>query len=197
MSSIKLKHSGGNSVSLNPPTSAPTSSDVAFKLPNADGSANQYMKTDGSGNLTFATVVTTEAAATPKVGSSSNIYQAVVNNITYNNVSGAQVLGNVSSCSASTVYAVEVFLQAIHGAVSASHGYLSGWYYQTGKTYNVDGVYVQCNIYNQYSISLPFTFTMPWDPSGTQSLSLYVTSSLNTSTNNYFNVGIQNKLENV
>ena len=54
MSSIKLKHSGGNSVSLNPPTSAPTSSEVAFKLPNADGSANQILKTDGSGNLSFA-----------------------------------------------------------------------------------------------------------------------------------------------
>ena len=56
MSSIKLKHSGGNSVSLNPPTSAPTSSDVAFKLPNADGSADQFIKTDGSGNLAFATL---------------------------------------------------------------------------------------------------------------------------------------------
>ena len=55
MSSIKLKHSGGNSVSLNPPTSAPTSSEVAFKLPNADGSANQVLKTDGSGNLGWAT----------------------------------------------------------------------------------------------------------------------------------------------
>ena len=55
MSSIKLKHSGGNSVSLNPPTSAPTSSDVAFKLPNADGNANQLLKTDGSGNLGWAT----------------------------------------------------------------------------------------------------------------------------------------------
>ena len=53
MSSLKLKHSGGNSVSLNPPTSAPTSSEVAFKLPNADGSANQVLKTDGSGNLSF------------------------------------------------------------------------------------------------------------------------------------------------
>ena len=55
MSSLKLKHSGGNSVSLNPPSSAPTSSDVAFKLPNADGSANQVIKTDGSGNLAFVT----------------------------------------------------------------------------------------------------------------------------------------------
>ena len=53
MSTIKLKHSGGNSVSLNPPVNAPTSSDVAFKLPNADGSADQLLKTDGSGNLSF------------------------------------------------------------------------------------------------------------------------------------------------
>ena len=54
MSKISLKHSGGNVVSLNSPTSAPTSADVAFKLPNADGSAGQFMKTDGSGNLAFA-----------------------------------------------------------------------------------------------------------------------------------------------
>ena len=56
MSKISLKHSGGNVVSLNSPTNAPSAADVAFKLPNADGSAGQYMKTDGSGNLAFATV---------------------------------------------------------------------------------------------------------------------------------------------
>ena len=54
MSKISLKHSGGNVVSLNAPTNAPGSADVAFKLPNADGSAGQFMKTDGSGNLSFA-----------------------------------------------------------------------------------------------------------------------------------------------
>lgn len=59
MSKISLKHSGGNVVSLNSPTSAPTSADVAFKLPNADGSTGQFMKTDGSGNLAFATVADT------------------------------------------------------------------------------------------------------------------------------------------
>ena len=52
--SIKLKHSGGNAVSLHPPTSAPTSSDVQFKLPTADGSAGQVLTTDGSGNLSWA-----------------------------------------------------------------------------------------------------------------------------------------------
>jgi len=53
MSKISLKHSGGNVVSLNIPTSAPTSADVAFKLPNADGTNGQVLKTDGSGNLSF------------------------------------------------------------------------------------------------------------------------------------------------
>ena len=62
MSSIKLKHSGGNSVSLNPPTSAPTSSEVAFKLPTSDGSAGQVLKTDGSGNLSWVTPATANVA---------------------------------------------------------------------------------------------------------------------------------------
>tara|TARA_Y100000361_G_scaffold62976_1_gene55366 strand:+ start:345 stop:1019 length:675 start_codon:yes stop_codon:yes gene_type:complete len=56
MSKISLKHSGGNVVSLNSPTSAPTSADVAFKLPNQDGSASEALITDGSGNLSFASV---------------------------------------------------------------------------------------------------------------------------------------------
>ena len=54
MSKISLKHSGGNVVSLNSPTNAPSAADVAFKLPNQDGSANEFLKTDGSGNLSFA-----------------------------------------------------------------------------------------------------------------------------------------------
>jgi len=54
MSKISLKHSGGNVVSLNSPTSAPTSADVAFKLPNADGTSGQAIVTDASGNLSFS-----------------------------------------------------------------------------------------------------------------------------------------------
>tara|TARA_B100000524_G_scaffold269726_1_gene148402 strand:- start:231 stop:869 length:639 start_codon:yes stop_codon:yes gene_type:complete len=54
MSQIKLLHSGGNGVILSAPTSNPAS-DVTFKLPQSDGSANQLLKTDGSGNLGFVT----------------------------------------------------------------------------------------------------------------------------------------------
>ena len=58
MSSIKLKHSGGNAVSLHPPTSAPSASDVQFKLPTADGTAGQVLQTDGSGNLSWVSLPT-------------------------------------------------------------------------------------------------------------------------------------------
>ena len=74
MSSLKLKHSGGNSVSLNPPTTAPTSSDVAFKLPNADGSAGQFIKTDGSGNLAFDSATPADGSITKaKLGTGSSL----------------------------------------------------------------------------------------------------------------------------
>ena len=63
MSQIKLVHSGGNGVIISAPSSNPAS-DVTFRLPNADGSAGQFMKTDGSGNLAFAAI---------SVGGSSNI----------------------------------------------------------------------------------------------------------------------------
>jgi len=53
MSKIKLIHSGGNAVSLNPPASAPGSADVALKLPTTVGTAGQVLMSDGSGNLSW------------------------------------------------------------------------------------------------------------------------------------------------
>ena len=59
MSELKLPaDSGGGSVSLKGPASTTSNADVPFVLPVADGSAGQYLKTDGSKNLSFATVST-------------------------------------------------------------------------------------------------------------------------------------------
>ena len=53
---IKLNAaSGGGSVSLKAPTSTTSNAAVELQLPVADGSANQVIKTDGSGNLSFVT----------------------------------------------------------------------------------------------------------------------------------------------
>ena len=54
MSNLNFLHSGGNKVTLSSPDSNP-SSDVTFKLPQADGSTGDFLKTDGSGALSFGT----------------------------------------------------------------------------------------------------------------------------------------------
>ena len=50
---IKLNGSTAGSVSLDAPASTTGNADINFKLPVADGSAGQVIKTDGSGNLGF------------------------------------------------------------------------------------------------------------------------------------------------
>ena len=81
MSNIKLVHSGGNSVSLTTPTNNP-SSNITFKLPQADGSAGQVLKTDGNGNLSWIDAV-------PAVGSRDCL-------ILGSNTASAQTFSNLS-----------------------------------------------------------------------------------------------------
>lgn len=71
MSSLKFFEASaleGNYVAFKSPLSI--TSDVTWILPAADGSANQVLKTDGSGNLTWATVV---GATNPIVEGTLNI----------------------------------------------------------------------------------------------------------------------------
>ena len=56
---IKLNAaSGGGSVSIVAPTSTTSNANIELKLPIADGSSEQVIKTDGSGNLSFGQAVT-------------------------------------------------------------------------------------------------------------------------------------------
>tara|TARA_B100000214_G_scaffold370388_1_gene344960 strand:+ start:549 stop:1211 length:663 start_codon:yes stop_codon:yes gene_type:complete len=50
---IKLNGSTAGSVALDAPASTTGNADIQFKLPVADGSAGQVLKTDGSGNLSW------------------------------------------------------------------------------------------------------------------------------------------------
>ena len=54
MSNLNFLHSGGDKVTLTTPTNNPSTNPI-FKLPQTDGSAGQFLKTDGSGALSFAT----------------------------------------------------------------------------------------------------------------------------------------------
>ena len=56
MAEVKIAaDSGGGSVGLVGPASTTSNAAVQFKLPVADGSANQHLKTDGSGQLGWVT----------------------------------------------------------------------------------------------------------------------------------------------
>ena len=55
MAEVKISaDSGGGSVALKGPASTTSNAAVSLKLPVADGSANQLLKTDGSGNLAWS-----------------------------------------------------------------------------------------------------------------------------------------------
>jgi len=65
MSELNFTHSNGNKVKLTTPDTL--AANKTFKLPGADGSSGQFLKTDGSGALSFATptyVATTSGTMT-------------------------------------------------------------------------------------------------------------------------------------
>ena len=56
MSELNLTHSNGNKVKLTTPDTL--AANKTFKLPGADGSSGQVLKTNGSGALSFTSVNT-------------------------------------------------------------------------------------------------------------------------------------------
>ena len=78
--SLKLMEdsdNGTNSVALKSPDTL--ASDVSFTLPSADGSANQVMATDGSGNLTFVSTTSSLEGASDTDISNPSTGQILVN----------------------------------------------------------------------------------------------------------------------
>ena len=71
MSELNLTHSNGNKVKLTTPDTL--AANKTFKLPGADGTSGQFLKTDGSGALSFATVATNTSNVKVTRTSISNI----------------------------------------------------------------------------------------------------------------------------
>jgi len=69
VSELNFTHSNGNKVKLTTPDTLAASK--TFKLPGADGSSGQFLKTDGSGALSFATPTYTEYSTQTVGGANS------------------------------------------------------------------------------------------------------------------------------
>ena len=112
----------------------------------------------------------------------------VATNITwhtsYNNTS--QTLGNISGATGSNVKAISILVFYQHNG-STNHGYLAGWYHQTGKNLN-QGMYDMQAHYDWYYNYDCTPLVIPWDPNGTQSLQISGISAYNSSTNNTYRV---------
>ena len=122
---IKLVHSGGNAVSIAVPTSNPSSSEVEFKLPQADGSADTFLKTDGSGNLSFGAAGITMTDQWRITSSATGNQAPIQNNLERVDLAGYGVLGNGMSVSsgiwtfpATGIYRIDFQL---HGSINNSN----------------------------------------------------------------------------
>ena len=111
MSQIKLKHSGGNSVIIAAPDSNPAS-DVTLKLPQSDGSANQRLITDGSGNLSFASAAASGKILQVKQTAKTDTFST--GSQTYVNVTGLGVTITPTSSSNKILIILDIKIGAGH-----------------------------------------------------------------------------------
>jgi len=88
--SIKLNAQSGGSVALDAPTQTTSSADLTFKLPVADGSDGQVLKTDGSSNLSFG-------SAAPGAGQIIETVTGICDGRSITVGSGSYTLSNVTA----------------------------------------------------------------------------------------------------
>ena len=124
MSELNLTHSNGNKVKLTTPDTL--AANKTFKLPGADGSAEQVLKADGSGALSFAAPVTWTTAA------SFDCASANPSDLVATGLTNPQVI-------------MYVFHELRHSAssrcimrIGSSSGYQTGGYFDIG-TYRTAG----------------------------------------------------------
>ena len=139
--------------------------------------------------LRVNTLTNVSGTSIPNPISLTTAYVALATGITWSSSysTTTQLLGSISGYTNSKTKIVRINVTYEHNS-GAYHGYLSGWIFQTGKTYNVDGTYISNSHYDWYYNVFQTELLIPWDPNGTQSISMFVTSAYNSSTNNKYSI---------
>ena len=101
MSELNLTHSNGNKVKLTTPDTL--AADKTFKLPGADGSSGQFLKTDGSGALSFATPASTPGDTAPAFHAKLSSTQSAPSAARLRTIASAPVIGPFGSLNVSLV----------------------------------------------------------------------------------------------
>jgi len=117
---------------------------TTFNLPSADGTSNQAMVTDGSGNLSFATIAATPGGSTTQVQYNSSGAFAGSANMTFSgtaltlandaSISGLTVGKGGGAVSTNTAVGGSVLQANTSGAYNTIVGYQAGYSNTTGST---------------------------------------------------------------
>ena len=144
---IKLNGSTAGSVSLDAPASTTGNADIALTLPVADGSNGQFLQTNGSGVLTFATPLGGVTQADQwRVTTSFDTYDSdVTTNWERNDTDFALIGSGMSESSgiftfpATGVYKVEWIVNAFKMPSGATLKHIGGYIYTTtnNSSYNI------------------------------------------------------------
>ena len=144
---IKLNGSTAGSVSLDAPASTTGNADIALTLPVADGSNGQFLQTNGSGALTFATPLGGVTQADQwRVTTSFDTYDSdVTTNWERNDTDFALIGSGMSESSgiftfpATGVYKVEWIVNAFKMPSGATLKHIGGYIYTTtnNSSYNI------------------------------------------------------------
>ena len=137
MSELNLTHSNGNKVKLTTPDTL--AANKTFKLPGADGSSGQFLKTDGSGALSFATAVTSTYTeySTQTVGGANSyattitgdpkVFEVSLFEVRHGNA--ANIMYRLSNSGAETTsgyYDISSYFRHDHGSNGTSRGVNQG-----------------------------------------------------------------------
>ena len=147
---LKLNAASGGSVALDAPTQTTSSNDIIFKLPVADGTAGQVLKTDGSGNLSWVddqkgkilqvvNVIKTSSAETTNTNVSSHPYGVAVSGFS----------ASITPSSSSN----KVLVRVTFGLTNSTDGFYAYAFLYKGNTLlgaatttgNPGGLFQQCN----------------------------------------------------
>ena len=117
---------------------------TTFNLPSADGTSNQAMVTDGSGNLSFATIAATPGGSTTQVQYNNAGAFAGSANMTFSgtaltlandaSISGLTVGKGLGAVSTNTAVGASALAANTTGATNTAVGYQAGYSNTTGGT---------------------------------------------------------------
>jgi len=146
--------------------------------------------------LKVNTITNVAGTSIPNPISLNSTLVALLTGVTWSTAvnSTTQTLGSIGAYTTSKTKIVRVSFQYTHGG-AANHGYLSGWVFQTGKTYNIDGTYILNQHYDWYYNSFQTELLIPWDPNGTQSISMYVVDAFNSSASNTYSMYYSGRID--